>query len=254
MNTHSLLIKLGKLFPAKKAMKPDYIGLMCGKLPQEVNKILLCLDYDEQVHPFALEYRPDLILTHHPFIYGNKKEVLEKDKKKKALYQQVENNHLTIYSMHTNFDAGEKGMNDALASALGLINIYKPEQEKMMSIGELPHPMQVEEFSVYAKDKLKVNYGLLLPYGNKIVKKVGIIGGGGSSYYLLAKQLGCDIYISGDAPHHIRRGVISEEFNYLDLPHEIEKIFVYRMYDILKSFDDKLDIKIIDHEKEPLVI
>ncbi|MBR0294989.1 MAG: Nif3-like dinuclear metal center hexameric protein [Bacilli bacterium] len=255
MKTKVLLAKLAKRFPKKYAkMNHDFVGLMAGKLPEEVHKILLCLDFDEEVFPLALEYKPDLILTHHPFIFGPKSKVLKSDTVKAALYEKVLDNNLVIYSMHTNFDTGKGGMNDALSEALGLKDVYAPEDEIMMRIGYLEKEMEVEEFARYAKKRLNVDYGLLIAKGNKMIKKVGIIGGGGSRDFIVARNEGADIYISGDVPHHVRRGVVTLGYNYLDLPHEIEKIFMPQMKKLLLEMDDTLDIYIVDHEELPKVI
>ena len=124
----------------------------------------------------------------------------------------------------------------------------------MMRIGYLDQEMGIEDFAKYAKECLKVNYGLLLPYGKPTVKKVGIIGGGGAPDYQAAIDEGCDIYVSGDLRHHTRRGIIARHFNYLDLPHEIEKIFIPTMKSVLNDIDSSFDILCVDHEKEPLVI
>ena len=43
-------------------------------------------------------------------------------------------------------------------------------------------------------------------------------------------------------------------WNYLDLPHEIEKIFMPTMKKLLLEIDDSFDITIIDHEELPKVI
>ena len=255
MNGQKLISILGRKFPKRIAKKnEDFVGLMVGNIPNEVNKILLCLDYDEEVHEYAVKYRPDLILTHHPFIYGPKKIVLNSDPYKKALYDKVVKEGFVVYSMHTNFDEPKDGMNDALTKALGLKDIYAPMAEPMMRIGYLEKEMDIYEFAKYAKECLKVNYGLLLPYGKPIVKKVGIIGGGGAPDYQVAIDEGCDIYISGDLRHHTRRDIIARHFNYLDLPHEIEKIFIPAMKNIINNIDSDIDILCVDHEKEPLVI
>ena len=86
------------------------------------------------------------------------------------------------------------------------------------------------------------------------MKKVGIVGGGGSRGWRLAKEEGCDIYISGDAPHYVRRDIVNAKFNYLDMPHEIEKIFMPTMKNILLSYDPMLEIMTVNHEKLPKVI
>ena len=52
MKTKLLLQKLAKRFPKRYAkMNHDYVGLMTGKLPEEVHSILLCLDFDQEVLP-----------------------------------------------------------------------------------------------------------------------------------------------------------------------------------------------------------
>ncbi len=47
---------------------------------------------------------------------------------------------------------------------------------------------------------------------------------------------------------------MNAQFNYLDMPHEIEKIFMPTMKEILLVFDPTLEIKVVDHEKLPKVI
>ena len=145
-------------------------------------------------------------------------------------------------------------MNDALAEALGLKNVYAPEKEIMMRIGELDEEMSAVELAKKAKQVFHVDYALLINSGSKNVKKVGIIGGGGSRDWPVAKEEGCDIYISGDAPHHVRREIVNAKYNYLDMPHEIEKIFMPTMKKFLLSWDSSLEIMEVDHEKLPTVI
>ena len=255
MKTKVMLTKLSKRFPKRFAkMNHDHVGLMVGKLPEEVHKILLCLDFDEEVFPLAVTMKPDLIITHHPFIFGTKHFVLSHDLKKRALYDRVEAAGLCIYSMHTNFDTGRGGMNDALAEALGLKNVYAPMKDICMRIGELENEMEINEFAKFAKKQFKVDYALLINKGSDTIKKVGIIGGGGSRSWEIAMEEGCDIYISGDAPHHVRRGIHTSEFNYLDMPHEIEKIFMPTMKKLLLEMYNSLEITIVDHEELPKVI
>ena len=255
MNTKLLLRKLATRYPKRLAkIYHDHVGLMTGKLPEEVRKIVLCLDFDYEVLPLIKENKPDLIITHHPFIYGTKYRVFKWDKLKEQLCNEIDALGVPVYSMHTNFDAGKGGMNDALVEALGLINIRTTEKDACMRIGELEEAMPVEEFAKFAKAKLDMDYGLLIAEGNQNIKTVGIIGGGGSRDWPIARDEGCDIYISGDAPHHVRRAIVNEKFNYLDLPHEVEKIFMPQMKKVLLSIDPTLEILMVDHEELPKVI
>ena len=250
-----MLRKFGKYFPKKYAkMNHDYVGLMTGKLPNEIHKVLLCLDCDWRLLPFIKEHKPDIVISHHPFIYGTKAKVFKWDEQKRLLCEEIDKLGIPVYSMHTNFDTGEGGMNDALANALNLKNIYAPEKDIMMRIGELETPLQAEEFAKYAKKALHVDYSLLINEGAKKIKKVAIVGGGGSRSWPIARDEGADIYISGDAPHYVRRSIVNENYNYLDMPHEIEKIFIPTMKKFLLGIDSNLDIVMVDHEELPKVI
>ena len=255
MKTKNLLVKLSKKFPKRIAKQyHDHVGLMTGKMPQEVHKIVLCLDMDYSIFPQIKDIHPDMIITHHPLVFGTKSRVFKFDPLKKALCDDLDALNIPVYSFHTNFDTGEDGMNDALSRALELQDIYAPVKEPMMRIGYLKEPLNIYDFAKYAKEKLGVSYGLLIHEGGDTIKKVGIIGGGGSRDYPVAKEEGCDIYISGDVSHHVRRGMVIDKFNYLDLPHEIERIFMKAMKDVLIKIDDSLEIIIIDHEELPEVV
>ena len=255
MLTRELLLKLSKRFPKKYAKwNHDRVGLMSGKLPYEVHKIFLCLDFDHELYDVVKKEMPNLILTHHPFIYGTRAKVLKYDPVKRNIVEKIEALNIPIYSIHTNFDTGRGGMNDALSEALGLKEIKIIEKDIMMRGGKLPQPMDVKEFAKYANKCFNVDYSLLINKGKKVVESVAIIGGGGSRRWSIAKDAGYDIFISGDAPHYVRRDIVLNNYNYLDMPHEIEKIFMPQMKKILLEIDPTLQILTVDHEKLPEVI
>lgn len=255
MNTKSLLNKLGKRFPKKYAkMNHDFVGLMTGKLPEEIHKIVLCLDCDWEIFDKIKEEKPDLVLTHHPLVYGLRSRVFKRDPSKKELCDALDKINVPVYSMHTNFDTGLGGMNDALAEALHLKNVKVIEENIMMRGGELESPMSAEEFAKMANKAFNVHYSLLINKGKKEIRSVAIIGGGGSGNWPIAKDNGYDIYVSGDAPHHVRRDIVNAKYNYLDMPHEIEKIFMPTMKKLIHELDESIEIVAIDHEVEPTVI
>lgn len=254
MKSKSFLHLMAKRFPKRLAESYDRVGLMTGKMPEDIKKILLCLDLDWEILPKVKLFHPDLIITHHPFIFGTKYRVFKNDESKKLLCQEIDKLGIPVYSFHTNFDAGVGGMNDALCEALHLEGVYAPLLNPMMRIGYLQVDTDIFSFADYAKHHLDVNYGLLIHEGKPFIKKIGIIGGGGSRYWEVAQKEECDIYISGDAPHHVRRDIVNAKYNYLDLPHEIEKVFMLQMEKYLLSIDKDLIIQAFDHERLPKVI
>ena len=253
METKLLLKKLGKMFPKKIAKaNHDFVGLMMGTLPKEVRSVLLCLDFDEFVMDEieANGYTPDLIITHHPFIYGRKKDIFFFDPQKESLSKKIVDKNLTIYSMHTNFDGGSGGMNDTLAKMLNLGNVRRLPDDYILRIGDLPREMTLIELARYAKKNLNLKNVRVVQGNDDLIKTIGIIGGGGSSYYKKAMHNGAQAFISGDAPHWMRRDVLRYKMNYIDVAHEVERVFMGRMKEILSSLDSNIKITIIDHEEE----
>lgn len=256
MNTIKLLRNLSTRFPKSIKSRGDRVGLMVGTLPENVNNILLCLDFDDIVFDMlpSLKHKPDLILTHHPFIYGTRYRVLKRDPVKADLVNRIEKLGIPVYSMHTNFDRGRDGMNDALAEALHLREVKRLETCSMARGGKLPKKMEIHEFAKYANNCLNLDYSHLVAAGKKEVESVAIVGGGGSRDYINAMLEGYDVFVSGDTPHHVRREVIYNHFNYLDVSHEVERIFMPQMKKILLEIDPTLNVEIIDHEEIPELI
>ncbi len=256
MNTIKLLRNLAKRFPKSIGDHGDPLGLMTGKLKEDTKHIVLCLDLDDISFNKVkeLDHKPDLILTHHPFIFGTRYRVLKHNEIKRRLVEEVDSLDIPVYSMHTNFDTGRGGMNDALCEAMGLENVKPLEFCHMARGGELPHEMEIHEFAKHVNKSLKLDYSLLVHAGTDKIKRVAIIGGGGSRRFPLAMTEGYDIFISGDAPHYVRRDVIANHYNYLEVSHEVEKIFMPQMKKLLLDIDSSLRIDIIDHETLPELI
>ncbi len=254
METNRLLRALARYYPKRLAEGYDHVGLQLGTLKEETKRIFLCLDFDSQVFEEARAFGPDLIITHHPYFFGNPKKIMEVDVEKAELTKRCEEAGLAIYSYHTNFDAGYPGMNDELALRLGLLDVANLATQPTARGGRLPEPMDIHEFAEYAKKALRAPYGLLIAAGKPVVEKVAIIGGAGSFAWRDVKEEGYDVYISGDAPHHARREILLAGFDYLDLPHEIEGAFVERMKKTLLSIDGSLEIGGEVHEVPPEVI
>lgn len=254
-NTKTLLAHFGKDFPQHLAKKyHDYVGLMVGPLPASISNVVVTLDL-EYGHQNALAaLKPDLVITHHPFLYGSKAKILKQDVRKKAYVDWLIAHHIAVYSLHTNFDEGNGGMNDALAHALDLQAITPLRQDPMARGGTLALPMPIEAFAHYAQKRLGVPYGYLIASGKKMVSRVALVGGGGSRSYAVAQAEGYDVFISGDAPHHVRRSIVNDGFNYLELPHEIEEIFLPVMHHYLKRLDENVRVDTPFHQILPTLI
>ena len=253
IRTRSLIRRLASLYPQSLRESWDRGGLMCGTLKEETRRVLLLLDLDEIAWEKGKEFRPDLVITHHPFLFGPRGKVLREDPLKKDLYEEVARLGTAVLSYHTNFDSAPYGMNEALSERLGLLDARPVPECPMMWGGRLPEEMRTEEFAKRACALLGSRHGLLLK-GRETVRTIAIIGGGGSREWRIAREKGFDIYVSGDCPHHVRRDIVRYGYSYLDLPHEIERIFLERMREVLLQMDPGLEVLALDHEEEPLLV
>lgn len=251
MKTSKLIFKLRKIFPKKNGYNHDFSGLQVSKLKENTNSIVLCLDFDDDVLNKIKNKKIDLIITHHPLIYGLKEKVLNNDEIKKKLVKKIEKLKIPVYSIHTNFDCSKNGMNDTIAEILELKKVNVLNDNKIVRGGYLPYEMEVKQFANYVKNKLKLSYVFLINEGKKKIKKVALCAGAGADLFMLAQKQKYDIFCSGDAVHHIRHNIVCYKYNYLEIPHEVEKVFIFKMKKILKEIDSKLDIICIDNQKLP---
>jgi len=120
MTTVKMIIdQLENFAPKSLAEDWDPIGLVFGSEEKLVNKVMVALDLDKDTLGEAKEKDVDFIITHHPLIFNALKTLNTNDSRRKEYIDLIKND-IALYSMHTNLDAADGGMNDWLADAIGL--------------------------------------------------------------------------------------------------------------------------------------
>ena len=132
MKIKSLIKKLEKEFPKNIAESWDNIGLLVGDESREITKVQLSLDATEDVIDHAIEVGANLIITHHPIIFSGIKSVTSKNLIGRKLMKLIENK-IAVYSMHTNLDSAEGGLNQYICEKLG-VKTSKILDEKSMDM------------------------------------------------------------------------------------------------------------------------
>lgn len=245
---------LEKEYPYYLQERWDHSGNQVGNKIEKVSKLILCLDYTSKVNKVRKDFKPDLIISHHPFFFGDKREIILSNPIKREMAYGILNDNQALYSFHTCYDNSIKGMNYQACKLLGLKNTYVHPFCQTMHIGYLEKEMDIREFSSLVKEKLNVPYILSSINNNSKIKKVGVILGGGASFYIDSSIEKCDIYISGDMSHHTRLEIEELNLNYFDIPHEVEKIFMYALKEELLKQDPTLEIVIVDDQKMPVIL
>ena len=95
----------------------DKVGLQIGSPEQKVEKVLLTLDVTEKVINQAITAKVDMIVSHHPFIFGKIESITNQS------YLDLIKNDIAVFTSHTNFDIIRGGVNYALAEKLKLKNL-----------------------------------------------------------------------------------------------------------------------------------
>lgn len=203
------------------------IGLQFGSNNKEINKVMIALDGTSKVVDQALNMSCDLLICHHPFLFYPLLS-LDYDSPFGQKFIKVLNNKLNIYSMHTNFDTAENGMNDILSEIIGMknVNYLKAEIDStcLMRVGEI-EPVKFEDFlNLVCK---KFDHAAVKFVGNlqKTIKKVGIVGGSGSSEIKNAIKNGCDCFITGEIPHHLGLEALDYGISLIEINHFTESLF-----------------------------
>jgi dinuclear metal center YbgI/SA1388 family protein len=121
--------------PAALQESYDNAGLQTGEPSQIILAALLTIDVTEEVLEEALTKRTNLIITHHPLIFGGLKRIAGSSAVEKILIKAIRN-HIAILAVHTNLDNAEVGVNAKLAEKLGLTQcrILQPQKGKLRKL------------------------------------------------------------------------------------------------------------------------
>jgi len=218
--------------PPELAEDWDNVGLMVGDFGSEVKKILVALDVNDSVIDEAISENADLIITHHPFIFGGIKNVTSSDAVGKRIIKLIKNN-IAVYSAHTNLDIAENGTNDTLAKIIGLqkISVLIKSDDGVNGlgrIGELANEMSFIDFINQLKTKLRLDKVTVTGDKNKVIKKVGLSTGqcAGREYMTTVKKAGCDVYITGDLRYHEAQFADNIDLCVVDITHYGSEVIV----------------------------
>ena len=188
---------LNEIAPFDTQCHWDNSGFLIGDENKEVTKILFSLDITPAAVEAARECKAELIVSHHPVIFHP----LESVMKGSAVYALIENG-ISAICCHTPLDIAVGGVNDVLAKMLSLKEIRRVEGagEGMCRIGETEAPVAPGEFAAFISEKL--NTGVKFSKGGREIRRVMVCGGAGAEFLPIAKENGCQAYVTADVKHH----------------------------------------------------
>lgn len=211
--------------PFELQLEFDNAGFLIGRWDQPVSHVLISLDITRNVVEEAMEMGADLIIAHHPVIWGGVKQMTDQTETGRILLSLAERG-ISAICAHTNLDAAEGGVNDALAKTLGLTDIGQLKQEgvdvhgRAYGIGRVGTvPMcSVTDFAAQVKHKLNASCVRYVDAG-KPVQRVAVGGGSCGNMIDDALAAGCDTFITADVKYDQFLSAQARGLNLLDAGH-----------------------------------
>lgn len=203
MNVRELYAFFNEKIPPSLSCEWDNDGLMCCPEPErEVRRVLVALDMTAAVVQRAVDGNYDAVISHHPLIFSPLRAVETGDPVARKVIHLLRAG-ITAMSFHTRLDAVKGGVNDVLASRLGLIGMepFGEQGEEIGRIGTLPQPMAAPDFAALVKAELGAD-SVVFSDAGKPVQRVAVLGGSGSDDVKAAVRAGADSYLSGELKHN----------------------------------------------------
>jgi dinuclear metal center YbgI/SA1388 family protein len=113
---------LERRYPPATAESWDRVGLVAGDPAQPVRKVLLAVDPVAAVVDEAIAWGADLVVVHHPLLLRGVHAVAATEFKGALLHRLIRAG-VALYTAHTNADAADGGVAEALAQLVGLTDL-----------------------------------------------------------------------------------------------------------------------------------
>ncbi len=207
MRIEQLIEILKSEFPEETAIEDDKIGLQIYTGTGNIDKILISMELNSQVAEEAVTQKCQCIISFHPLIYRPLDNISINSRIGSILTQLIKAD-ISIFIVHTNFDAYHKGTNFVFAQKLELtpINVLYPSDKfEGSGIGliaktedALSQQELLSKISAICHSPLRYCNGSK----NQGIKNIGIICGSGSSLLKDEFVIECDAFITADISYH----------------------------------------------------
>ncbi len=178
----------------------DNAGLVLGDPQAPADRVYFTLDATLPALREANEWDAQLIVTHHPLLFGGVKAIGYDTPAGEVLAEAI-GSRLSLIAAHTNLDRAAGGTGDALAAALRLTAVRATEGDPYLRHGRLPSPMAASAFLRLVSDSLSTQARL---YGDPTVRirHVAVGAGAYGEGWQAAAKTGAQVYVTGEIKHH----------------------------------------------------
>ena len=262
MKIHEIITKLRVVFP-ENIMEPyDNTGIQVLFHDDDVKRIYICLDIDNNSLSDAAGKGCNLIISHHPLIFRPIKKLNSTEARSRVIMNMI-NAGISMYSIHTNFD---RIMYSALADYLDFTDsrplLRSVEKDNCItafgSFIETESPVILSD--LLSEVKVKLNTDFLIYSGDErsCIRSIAFLNGsGGGSLEEIIDSVTPDCIITGDVNYHQMKYALDSGTSVIDAGHyATEIIFKKMLAESVKEVlnDETIDIIISDVENNPFKV
>ncbi|WP_295119230.1 Nif3-like dinuclear metal center hexameric protein [uncultured Chitinophaga sp.] len=113
----------------------DNAGLIFGDAGREVTNVLLTLDATEAVIDEAIANNCNLVIAHHPIVFGGLKKINGKNYVERVAIKAIKHD-IAVYAAHTNLDNVHNGVSAMMGERLGLQSsrVLQPKKQLLRKL------------------------------------------------------------------------------------------------------------------------
>lgn len=247
---------LQQVAPLETAEQWDNVGLLVGDRAALVRRVMTCLTVTPTTAAEAIRRRADLIVPHHPLPFRPLKH-LTSDTTVGRLLLELIAARTAVYSLHTAFDSAAQGINQRLATGLGLEDIGPlvsiQEGKGAGRRGALPEPVAFAVLIDRVKRLLGIEQVQVVGDLQRSIRTLAIGCGAADEFLQAARQRGCDAMLLGEARFHTCLEAEASGIA-LILPGHFasERFAVERLAELLGQQFAELEVWASQDERDPL--
>lgn len=239
--------------PPESAEEWDHVGLMVGSEKDQLTGVVLALDCTPKAIEKCIKTGSNLLVTHHPLFFSSVNCIDRETLTGKMICDLIEN-HITVYSAHTNLDRVKGGVNDVLCETIGLDAFAPLSENAIERIGEWHNPRGL--FSCVREMQAALEApGFFINMDKDCQITTALVCGGsfdGEIISLIA-DIKPSIIISGEIKHHHMLELAGHQISAVALGHDTtERVILPKLKSALQvEFSDiRLEIECgLDYNK-----
>lgn len=192
---------LEALAPKDLAESYDNVGLLVGDPEAKAETVLVGLELTDDLLEMGIREKVSLIVVHHPLIFRPLKAIVAGDPVSNRVMSLIKHD-IGLYAAHTNLDATTGGLNDYVASLLGIeLDLAESDEPRIVRTGSID-ATDLLSFAKRVKEILNLETIRYVGDEKQSINRVGLCTGSGMSFYNEAVSGKVDAYITGDLKYH----------------------------------------------------